>query len=133
MVALAAARPPWSAPGCQSGPESNRSQLRGFVPASFMGPRSKTQGRSGGNQDSIEHLFASQEGSPASLYVPGLLICTRAPVRIVRTDQPLVERTSRIVRTIRDGGHPALLRVAFKKSQPYTGRRAGPAAKPHGR
>src|SRR5207302_1724308 len=69
MVAWAAARPPWSAPGCQSGPESNRSPLRGFVPASFMGPRSKAQGRSGGELDSNEHLFASQEGSPASLYV----------------------------------------------------------------
>src|SRR5207302_8666542 len=69
MVAWAAARPPWSAPGCQSGPESNRSPLRGFVPASFMGPRSKTHGRSGGELDSNEHLFASQEGSPASLYV----------------------------------------------------------------
>src|SRR2546425_2214716 len=44
MVAGRAARPPGSAPGCQSGRESNRSPLGVSVPASFIGPRRKTQG-----------------------------------------------------------------------------------------
>src|SRR5439155_13626311 len=68
-VAAAAARPPSSAPGCRSGVESNRSRLQAYVPASFMVPGRKTQGRSGGNLDFIEHLFGSQEVVLPSLYV----------------------------------------------------------------
>src|SRR6267143_3357232 len=45
MVAGPAARPPWSAPGCQSEPESNRSPLGVSVPASFMGLGERRRGR----------------------------------------------------------------------------------------
>src|ERR1700704_6426929 len=44
MVEGAAAQPPSSAPGCRSELELNRSQVQVSGPASFMGPRSKTQG-----------------------------------------------------------------------------------------
>src|SRR2546427_6443165 len=63
MVVGAAAQPPSSAPGCRSEFELNQSPVQGSVPASFKGPRSKTQERSGGNYDSIERMFASQEVS----------------------------------------------------------------------
>src|SRR2546426_1129885 len=45
MVAGRAARPPGSAPGCQSEPESNRSPLGVSVPASFMGLGERRRGR----------------------------------------------------------------------------------------
>src|SRR5437870_2089350 len=116
MVGGAAAQPPSSAPGCRSEFELNQSPVQGSVPASFKVPRSKTQGRSGGNYDSIERMFASQEVSSRWVHFTSIAL---AAGFIPAATLSLMS--------------PALLRVTTKKIRTDTGRRAAPAAKPHAR
>src|SRR2546421_6170182 len=117
MVLGAAVQPPSSAPGCRSEFELNQSPVQGSVPASFKGPRSKTQGRSGGNYDSIERMFASQEVSSRSGSLHQHCFGGRVyPGRDFVSDVTSVASSD-----------------LLKKSEPHTGRRAAPAAKPHAR
>src|SRR5947209_7233409 len=124
MVAGRAARPPGSAPGCQSGRESNRSPLGVSVPASFIGPRRKTQG---------EEVEATKTLSNTCSRVKRRVFCLSLYVYPDRSNQRRIGGRVHPGRNFVSEATTRCFEWLLEKSKPHTGKRAASAAKPHWR
>src|SRR2546425_8002176 len=124
MVVGRAARPPGSAPGCQSGRESNRSPLGVSVPASFIGPRRKTQG---------EEVEATKTLSNTCSRVKRRVFCLSLYVYPDRSNQRRIGGRVHPRRNFVSEATTRCFEWLLEKSKPHTGKRAASAAKPHWR
>src|SRR2546425_11548433 len=133
MVVGRAARPPGSAPGCQSGRESNRSPLGVSVPASFIGPRRKTQGE---EVEATKTLSNTCSRVKRRVFASPYMSTQIGLTRYVYPDRSNQRRIGGRVHPGRNFVSEATTRCfewLLEKSKPHTGKRAASAAKPHWR